>query len=441
MTQRTGPLPSCSPGAALRLYRSLSPALCGLLPVAASFSPKLAEGVAGRRGLLRRLAAAASRLEGCIWFHVSSVGEYEQARPLITALKESPGAPPIAVTHFSPSGYQYALKRPCADLHDYLPFDHPADMERLLHAWRPRLLVFIKFDCWPNLVQAAARQGVPVALLAGSLQPRSIRLHPAARSLFRDVFNCFAHIGVCTPEDGSRFRTGLRVDCPVTVTGDTRVEQVILRYEEAREGPTATALKAQGGSLLILGSTWPPDERLWLPILPELLERHPGLRVVLTPHEPLPERLARLERDLAPSRVGTIRLSELLADPRLAQSARVVLTDSVGMLAEIYRAGDLAYVGGSFTTGVHNTMEPAVVGMPVLFGPVIRNAEEAGELVRRGAGFVLERPGQALDLASDLLADPERLRRLGGIARQVVLDQRGATARSMAVIRELLGRD
>ncbi len=110
------------------------------------------------------------------------------------------------------------------------------------------------------------------------------------------------------------------------------------------------------------------------------------------------------------------------------------------MLAEIYRAGDLAYVGGSFTTGVHNTMEPAVVGMPVLFGPVIRNAEEAGELVSRGAGFILKRPKQALDLISELLTDPERLRRLGDIARQLVLDQRGATVRSMDVIGQLLNQ-
>lgn len=408
--------------------------------MAASFSRKLADGIDGRQGLMDRLTSAADRLQDCIWFHVSSVGEYEQARPLITALREFPGTPPIAVTHFSPSGYEYALKRPCADLHDYLPFDHPAEMERLLNSWRPRILIFVKFDCWPNLVLAASRQGVPVTLLAGSLQPGSARLLPVARRLFRDVFNCFAHVGVCTPDDELRFRQELRVECPVTVTGDTRVEQVILRYEEARAGSTAATLKAMGGPLLILGSTWPPDEKLWLPILPELLERHPGLRVVLTPHEPLPERLARLERSLAASQVNTIRLSRLLAEPDQAKGAQVVITDSIGVLAEIYRAGDLAYVGGSFTTGVHNTMEPAVTGMPVLFGPVIRNAEEAGELVRRGAGFVLEHPGQALDVASGLLADPERMRQLGDIARQVVLEQRGATVRSMDVIKELLDK-
>jgi 3-deoxy-D-manno-octulosonic-acid transferase len=440
MTRSTGPENTWRPGSSLRLYRSLSPVLCGLLPLVAPFSPKLARGLAGREGLMHRLTTAAPGLQGCLWFHVSSVGEYEQARPLIAALRELDDTPPIVVTHFSPSGYEYALQRPSGDFHDYLPYDHPADMERLVGAWRPSMLIFVKYDCWPNLVGSAARRDIPVVLLAGTLQPKSVRLHPLARPMFRDLFSGFAHIGVCTEEDRRRFQD-LGVDCPVTVTGDTRVEQVILRYEEAESGPTAMALQALGGPVLILGSTWPPDEKLWLPILPELLDRYPALRVVLTPHEPLPHRLEQLERSLAHSNLTTVRLSQLLADPRRGDAARVVITDSVGVLAEIYRAGDLAYVGGSFTTGVHNTMEPAVVGMPVCFGPKIGNAEEAGELVRQGAGFVLETPDQALALASRLLGDADDLKRVGDIARQVVLAQRGATARSMKVIVELLAKN
>jgi 3-deoxy-D-manno-octulosonic-acid transferase len=350
-------------------------------------------------------------------------------------LKERSAPPPIAVTHFSPSGFEYAQGRPCADLHDYLPFDHPADMVRLMDLWQPRLLVFVKFDCWPNQVLAAADKGIPVILVAGSLQPHSARLKPLARPLFRDVFDRFAHLGVCTPEDRSRFLDTLGVSCPVSVTGDTRVEQVILRYEAAKAGGTATRLRELGGRLLILGSTWPPDEDLWLPILGQLLDSIPDLRIVLTPHEPTGERLESLEGALDRRNILHRRLTALMADPRgEGDPARVVLTDSIGVLAEIYRAGHLSYVGGSFTTGVHNTMEPAVARMPVMFGPVIHNAEEAGLLVRRGAGFVLKKPAEALAVAADLLKDPARLEALGETARQVVLDQRGATARSMAML-------
>ena len=392
------------------------------------------------------MSRAAGAVQGCVWFHVTSVGEYEQARPLIAALRVLPGAPRLVVTHFSPSGRHFAEKRPCADLHEYLPLDRPAAMDRLVRLWRPRLLVFVKFDCWPNQVLAAVRAGVPVVLMAGSLRPDSGRLHPVARPLYRDLFDRFTHLGVCTEEDRRRFVEDLGVQAPVSVTGDTRAEQVILRWEAAQAGPTAAALRRLGGRLLILGSTWPPDEKLWLPVLARLRADHPDVRVVLTPHEPSPSRLAQIERALASGGLTTRRLSAVVAEDAAAGTepgagpgqADVILTDSIGQLAEIYRAGHLAYVGGSFTTGVHNTMEPAVAGLPVLFGPVIGNAEEAGELVRRGAGQVVRTPDQALAAASRLLGDPAAMAAAAEAARAVVLAQRGATARSLAVLVPLL---
>ncbi len=427
-------------GYSLRLYHSLSPALCQVARLAANFSPKLATGLAGRRDLMPRLIAAADAVRHGVWFHVTSVGEYEQARPIIEAVKARWPEVPVMVTHFSPSGYTFAMKRPCADLHDYLPLDHPADMEQLMRAWQPRLLVFVKFDCWPNQVLAADRAGVPIVLLAGSLQPNSARLKPAAQPLYRDVFDRFAHLGVCTEEDRARFVSGLGITAPVSVTGDTRVEQVIVRYEAARAGETCARLRQLGGRLFVMGSTWPPDEKLWLPVLGKLLAEFPDLRVVLTPHEPEPARLASLESALEAQGITHQRLSALMNEAAVAPDhpARVILTDSIGVLAEIYRAGHLAYVGGSFTTGVHNTMEPAVARMPVLFGPVIQNAEEAAVLVRRGAGFVLEKPAAALACARALLGTAGELERLGDIARQVVLDQRGATQRSLAAIESYL---
>jgi len=426
-------------GSLLRLYHTISPALVGLTDRLAPFSAKLEAGVEGRQGLMDRLAEVASSVRGGVWFHVTSVGEYEQARPIIAAIKDQADPPPVMVTHFSPSGYDFAQKRPCADTHQYLPFDHPRDMDRLLQLWQPRLLVFVKFDCWPNQVLAAVAHQVPVVLLAGSLQPKSSRLHPLAKPMFREIFDHFAHIGVCTEDDARRFTTKLGVSSPVTVTGDTRVEQVILRYEAARDGATATELKNLGGRLLILGSTWPPDEKLWLPILPQLLEKFSDLKVVLTPHEPLPARLEALERRLSRQKITNCRLSQLMQSGAVAQrDTRVILVDSIGQLAEIYRSGHLAYVGGSFTTGVHNTMEPAVASMPVMFGPRIQNAEEAGILVTRKAGFILKEPAEALAQASTLLSDENLLLQTGAEARQIVLEQRGATERSLRAIAPFL---
>jgi len=426
-------------GPLLRLYRVLSPALAGASAAAAPFSDKLRTGLEGRRGLMERILAAAPQLGGCLWFHVTSVGEYEQARPVIAALRSGQPDRPIAVTHYSPSGMDYARKRPCADFHDYLPLDTPRDMSRLVRAWQPSALVFVKFDCWPNQVVEADRAGVPVFLLAGSLQPRSARLRGLGRVMYREVFDRFTHIGVCTPEDRDRFLEGLGVSCPVTVTGDTRAEQVILRFEEAEDGAVSRRLREWSPTTLVLGSTWPQDEQLWLPVLPDLLASHAELKIVLTPHEPLAQRLEDLEGALDRAGISHRRLGPFMDDPRGDDHAVcVVLVDSIGQLAEIYRAGTLAYVGGSFTTGVHNTMEPAVCGLPVMFGPVIGNAEEAGRMVDHGAGFVLRTPAEALNLAGKLLADRTRLDELGALARSIVLDQRGATDRSVAVLEKAL---
>lgn len=433
--------------ALLHIYRLASPLAAALAPAAepltVPLSAKLRAGLAGRRGLRDRLLDAAPRLQGCLWIHAASVGEYLQGIPLLEALREElkDQTPPIVFTHFSPSGIAFAAKHPCADLHDYLPLDAPGVMRRLVAAWRPRLLICVKFDVWPNLVLAAAQAGVPVLLMAGSLSPRSARLRWPARGLFRAVFDRFAHLGVCTEEDRRRFVTGLRVRVPVSVTGDTRVEQVIVRFEASSGGAASARLGALGGRLLVLGSTWPPDERLWLPVLPELQRRQADLRIVLCPHEPTPSRLADLEARLGALALGSVRLSTLLDRPAGAETdadRAVILVDSVGVLAEIYRAGHLAYVGGSFTTGVHNTMEPAVASLPVLFGPRIENAEEAGLLVVRNAGFVTATPAAALACAARLLGDEDQRRRAGLAARQVVLDQRGAAARSLAVMRRYL---
>jgi len=425
--------------AALTLYRAVSPLLAGAVPLLAPFHAKLRAGHQGRRGLEQRLLDAAPTLQGCLWIHAASVGEFMQGMPLIAATRRRLGqsAPPVAATHFSPSGLDFAVERPCADLHDYLPLDTPGIMERVVRAWRPRALVFMSGDVWPNLAVAAHREGVPLVLLAGSLPPDSERLTTRlGAALYRDVFDRFTHLGVNTEDDRRRFVDQLGVRAPVTVTGNTRVEQVIVRYEESAGGRVSARLQALGGRMLVLGSTWRPDEDLWLPVLPDLLERFGDLRVVVCPHEPHPEVLTAVESRLTTAGITVNRLSDVLDDPTLAP--RVVLVDSVGVLAEIYRAGALAHVGGAFTTGVHNTMEPAVAGLPVICGPSIQNAEEAGDLVRAGAAWVCREPHEALARATELLGNAPALEAAGRTAREVVLDQRGATDRSMQVLLPLL---
>lgn len=414
-----------------RLYAALARATRPLLPLAAPFSAKLRRGLAGRRGLAERLDAAAEHAAGGVWLHATSVGEYEQALPLIRRLREL-DVGPLAVTHFSPSGRDYARDNPAADVHDYLPWDHPDEVRALVRAWRPRALVFVKYDCWPALVRAADEAGVPVLLLSGALPPHSVRRRPPWRPFFRAVFERFAHLGVGSEADARRFRDDLGVSTPVTVTGDTRAEQVLTRFAAAADGGLADRLADWGGRRLILGSTWPPDEDLWRPALPGLLADHPDLNVILVPHEPEPERMAALAARCRADGLPTHRLSDG-PDPG---GARCLLVDRVGVLAELYRVGFAAYVGGSFTTGVHSTLEPAAASLPVGFGPRIANAEEALAMVARGAGTVLRTADRADAWLRGLLADDTARRAAGAGAREVVEAQIGAASRSV----ELLSR-
>lgn len=421
----------------LKIYRAVAPAAAWFVERLAPFSAKLQKGLLGRRGLQQRLLERAEDLNGCLWFHAASVGEYEQARPIISEMRRR-GHGPIAVTHFSPSGVTYAQDNRSGDLHDYLPLDRFADMSALIKAWRPRALIFVKYDCWPNLMMAAQANDVPIFLLAASLPPRSWRLSRPLRPFFRSVYDLCTSIGTGHPADADRFRLLLGPRARVQVTGDTRAKQVIIRFESSAGGALVGILKRWGERRLVLGSTWPADEQLWWPILPTLLEAQPKLNLVLVPHEPHPHRLRDIEAILSRLAISSRRLSDIDHDPDSLQGARCLLVDRVGVLAEIYHAASLTYVGGSFTTGVHSTLEPAISASPVLFGPRIDNAEEALELVSRQAGRLLRTPREALQAAMDYLADDEMRANAGNRARELVLGQRGAAVRSADLIEEVL---
>lgn len=418
------------------LYRGLCPAIAALAPLLGRTSAKWRRGLNGRNGLMDRLINAADIVSGGIWFHATSVGEYEQARPVIASLREQ-GHGPIAVTLYSPSGLDFARVNPAGDFHDYLPFDTPANMTALFNAWRPRCLVFAKYDSWPNQVAAATAAGVPVIMISGALPENSGRLHRLVRPLFRDVYNQFACIGTGSTADQQRFIENLGVTAPTRVTGDTRAEQVIQRFERDRNGDVATALQQWGEQRLVLGSTWPPDEQIWWDALPQLLHKFPGLNVVLVPHEPTTSRVRNLIQKSQDCRIPATTLTDYQDhnDP-----ARILVVDRVGVLAEIYGVASIAYVGGGFTTGVHSTLEPAVPALPILFGPRISNAEEALTMVSNGGGKVVQSGRDILNVVPGWLEEPDTAARAGRSARLTVDTQIGATDRSAAMIVDIINQ-
>ena len=416
-----------------------------LAPLAARFDVKLARGLAGRAGLRDRLdrwaRAHRDAARPLVWFHAPSVGEGLQAKPVLQLVRAERPRWQIAYTFFSPSAERFASALP-ADVADYLPFDRPADVAATLDALRPAALVYAKLDVWPELTLAARARGVRTGLIAATVAPGSGRLRRPVRDWLAPAYGALDRVGAISDDDAARLTAlGVRAEA-LTVTGDTRYDSVADRA--ARLDRAAAPLAALGpaprdGLSIVAGSTWPADEAVLLPAFALLRSAVPAVRLIVAPHEPDPEHLAGVSARVAALGLPRpVRLSRLTS----GADAAVILVDRVGVLADLYGAADVAFVGGGFHhAGLHSVLEPAVFGAPVTFGPQWTNSRDAGLLLDRGAAVALPGRGGAQALFAQWLVwhhDAAARRRAGDAGRDLVLAGRGAAARTAALVRELV---
>lgn len=429
----------------LALYNALLPAAALAARAVAPFNAKIAEGLKGRTGFRKRWEEKALELErkgSLIWFHVSSVGEFEQAKPVMELLARDRGPSlDLALTFFSPSGMNYyerfdrSKRIGAIRFIEYLPVDTARNMRFCLDTLRPDMIVYVKFDIWPNLVIEAARRGIPQVLVSGTLSPGSRRLSSVARSFYGEIYSRLDAIAAISGEDAGRFSAGIRGAVEIVEAGDTRFDQVCRRID-ASDAKLPRGIAAAGRTWIVAGSTWPRDEEIVIPGFAALKRAHPDAGLIVVPHEPTRERLGAIGETLEKAGLPYRLLSSLKGETGPAE--HVVVADGVGYLAELYRAGAMAYVGGSFTTGVHNVMEPAVLGLPVFFGPRIENSFEARELVRLDAAAIL---GTADDFAREcgaLLSDRKRLEKKGAAAAHFIRNHCGAALRCVDLIEKYL---
>lgn len=403
---------------------------------------KIARSLRARRGLVARIAARAAAVRDrdrpLVWFHAPSVGEGLQARPVVAALREADPALQIAYTFYSPSAERFAQSIG-ADITDYLPFDGASEADALLDALAPSALVFVKLDVWPLLVARAAARGIPVALLSATLSPESSRLGLASRALTHDAYAALSAVGAISEQHALRLASlGVRQGV-VQVTGDTRFDQVWQRANSVDRSGTLIARLASARPTVVAGSTWPADETVLFGAWNAVRAAVPTARLVIAPHEPTP---VHVEPILQWGRKAGLKTATL--DSALSEGAHadVIVVDQTGVLGELYALADVAFVGGGFhSAGLHSVIEPAAFGAPVLFGPGHRMSREAGLLLEahgaRSAGTSAE---LAMALGS-WLGDPVRRAAAGGRARALVQGELGATRRSVALLRQLLGRD
>jgi 3-deoxy-D-manno-octulosonic-acid transferase len=429
----------------LHLYNLLLPVARAGARLAALWRPKLRAGIAGRQDSEAHLLQQARTVRRpLVWMHSTSVGEYEQARPVARALREARPDVGLLHTFFSPSGFEYARRLAEAEWIDYLPEDTPGRMARTLDGVRPDVLVFLKFDIWPNLVMQASRRHIPLLLLDATLHAGSLRNRWPARSLYASLYDRLSVISAVTETDAARFRRIVPHHAGIVVDGDTRFDQVARRRASSQAVSLPQWFTRPGRPFTLLaGSTWGPDEDVVVPAWARVREQQEAgpACLILVPHEPTEPHLRHLERRLQSRRLSFRRMSSLpgaegipagsdapgaLRDP---DAIDVLLVDRVGVLAELYAHADCAYVGGAFTTGVHNVMEPAIAALPVWFGPRHQNAPEAAHLVEAGAAAVVRSPVELAARIQKMRNDPQHRQDTGARARNYVESNLGASQR------------
>jgi 3-deoxy-D-manno-octulosonic-acid transferase len=387
------------------VYEAALHAARPLLAVAAPLNGKLRRGVDGRRMAVRLLTEWAGQhrdtTRPLLWLHAPSVGEGLMASAILAAAREQQPDLQSVFTYFSPSAERSA-SRVGADCATYLPWDLRSNMRRVLDVVRPDAVGFVRTEIWPVLGREAQRRGVRVALVNAVLSEQSSRTRRPARFVLGAAYRRLDAVGAVSEDDVPRFALLGVPPERISVTGDARFDQVWQRVQTLElDKPLLHALSAGDVPLLVAGSTWPLDDECVISAITRMQGQGRRWRLVIAPHEPTPGHVAALEQRLHGAGLSHARLPGL--DVAAVPNVQVLVVDRVGVLADLYAAADAAWVGGGFgSSGLHSVVEPAALGVPVLYGPRHGNAAEAARLAAAGGGFILQ----------DVLALSSTLRRL-----------------------------
>ncbi len=385
------------------------------------WDPKAKKWIRGRRNWLRDLRKKIAPQERVIWFHCASLGEFEQGRPLMEETRRRFPEHRIVLTFFSPSGYEKRKEYDGADHVMYLPLDTARNARLLISTLAPELVIFIKYEFWYHYLHRLREKGTPLFLASGIFRPGQLFFRWYGR-WYRKFLGFFTHIFV-QHEASAQLLQAFGIT-HVTVAGDTRFDRVHKVVETAYRHPVLERL-TEGRFTLVAGSTWEKDEQILQAAYRKLPEE---MCWIIAPHELSEVHLQKL-RERFP---GSALLSALGEDP--AQGTRVVIVDSIGQLSYLYRYGNLAYIGGGFGKGIHNTLEAAAYSIPVIIGPNHRKFLEAVELVREGGAFAVLDENELLSTIHQQQDVNGLLKTSSRIAGTYVMTRLGATSAIMDAV-------
>lgn len=321
--------------------------------LASLWNPKAKAFIHGRKESFDNLP------QHSVWMHCASLGEFEQGRPLLERIKKEKPEQKIILTFYSPSGYEHAQTAGVADVVRYLPLDYPIRIRRWVNALQPQCLLLVKYELWPHLLKATQKKNIPIHIVAGRFSARQKRL-----KWMRKILQEITHFWV--QDEGSALHLQSLGIEHATVVGDSRFDRVYENAQANKELPLIQAFKGND-KLLVMGSTWPADT--------DLLPQETSYKRVLAPHDlKYTPQLQKQFKGLLYSEANKQNVTE----------AHTLIIDNIGLLASIYRYADVAYIGGAFGSGLHNILEAAVYGCPLLFGPKHHNFPEAAELINIG---------------------------------------------------------
>ena len=406
------------------------------IAIASLFNEKVRKMWRGEREAFKILKQKVDPNAKYIWFHAASLGEFEQGRPLMERIRKDYPQYKILLTFYSPSGYEVRKNYEGADIICYMPVDTRLNAIRFLRLVRPVMAFFIKYEFWSNFLHILKHRNIPTYSVSSIFREDQVFFKWYGRS-YAGVLKCFTRFFVQN-EESKRLLEGIGITA-VDVVGDTRFDRVLQIKEAAKQLPICEAFRTGVASsqsadvphhdfkVFVAGSSWPPDENIFMPFFNE----HKDWRLLIAPHVIAEEHLKLILSLIKGKKV--VRYTQ--TTPEEAAEADVLIIDCFGLLSSMYNYGDVAYIGGGFGVGIHNTLEAAVWNMPVIFGPNNKKFQEAQGLLKSGGGFEINTYEDFSGLMSSLMNDETFLKQAGDKAGAFVAHLAGATDKVLASVK------
>lgn len=406
------------------------------IAIASLFNEKVRKMWRGEREAFKILKQKVDPNAKYIWFHAASLGEFEQGRPLMERIRKDYPQYKILLTFYSPSGYEVRKNYEGADIICYMPVDTRLNAIRFLRLVRPVMAFFIKYEFWSNFLHILKHRNIPTYSVSSIFREDQVFFKWYGRS-YAGVLKCFTRFFVQN-EESKRLLEGIGITA-VDVVGDTRFDRVLQIKEAAKQLPICEAFRTGVASsqsadvphhdfkVFVAGSSWPSDENIFIPFFNE----HKDWRLLIAPHVIAEEHLKLILSLIKGKKV--VRYTQ--TTPEEAAEADVLIIDCFGLLSSMYNYGDVAYIGGGFGVGIHNTLEAAVWNMPVIFGPNNKKFQEAQGLLKSGGGFEINTYEDFSGLMSSLMNDEAFLKQAGDKAGAFVAHLAGATDKVLASVK------